>query len=52
MRGVRLNIMDIVAVHKGAGQIVPPARRAIYGAFLTAKPRLIEPVYLSEIKCC
>ncbi|KAK5953125.1 hypothetical protein OHC33_005693 [Knufia fluminis] len=32
-------------VRRGAGQIIPAARRAVYSAFLTAQPRLMEPVY-------
>ena len=54
MRGVRFNITDAVvhsdpACRKG-GQIIPTARRAILAAFLTARPRLYEPVYLVEIQ--
>lgn len=40
------NPMDLVA-----GQMIPTARRAFYSAFLTASPRLMEPVYLTEIQC-
>ncbi|RZB66264.1 Elongation factor 2 [Glycine soja] len=32
------------------GQIISTARRACYAAMLTAKPRLLEPVYLVEIQ--
>jgi len=32
-------------VRRGAGQIIPAARRAVYSSFLTAQPRLMEPVY-------
>ncbi|KAL6011069.1 hypothetical protein ACLOJK_001513 [Asimina triloba] len=31
-------------------EIIPTARRVIYAAQLTAKPRLLEPVYLVEIQ--
>ncbi len=38
MRGVRLNILDATlhsdAIHRGAGQIIPTFRRAIFGAQL------------------
>jgi len=55
MRGVRFNIHDVTlhtdAIHRGGGQIIPTARRVIYAAALTAKPTLLEPVYLVEIMC-
>lgn len=54
MRGVAFEIMDVVlhtdAIHRGGGQLVPTARRVMYAAQLTAKPRLLEPVYLVEIQ--
>ncbi|TKY49374.1 Elongation factor 2 [Spatholobus suberectus] len=52
MRGVCFEICDVVlhadAIHRGGGQIIPTARRVFYAAMLTAKPRLLEPVYLVE----
>lgn len=55
MRGVRFNIYDVTlhadAIHRGGGQIIPTARRVLYASILTAKPRLMEPVYLCEIQC-
>lgn len=55
MRGVRFNIQDVTlhadAIHRGGGQIIPTCRRVIYASFLTAEPRLQEPVYLCEIQC-
>lgn len=36
--------------HRGAGQIIPAARRAAYSAMLTAQPRLMEPILLVEIQ--
>ncbi|PAN28749.1 hypothetical protein PAHAL_5G176400 [Panicum hallii] len=54
MRGVCFELRDVVlhadAIHRGGGQIIPTARRAIYAAQLTAMPRLMEPVYLVEIQ--
>lgn len=54
MRGIKFNIVNVHtyvdAIHRGGGQIIPPARRAYYGAQLTASPRLIEPVFLCEIQ--
>ncbi|KAK6921483.1 Elongation factor EFG, domain V-like [Dillenia turbinata] len=47
-------VCDVVlhadAIHRGGGQIIPTARTVIYAAQLTAKPRLLEPVYLVEIQ--
>merc|ERR1719283_712238 len=55
MRGVRFNIYDVTlhtdAIHRGGGQIIPTARRCLYACQLTAKPALLEPVYLVEIQC-
>merc|ERR1712071_604180 len=55
LRAVRFNIHDVTlhadAIHRGGGQIIPPARRVLYAAMLTAAPRLMEPVYLCEIQC-
>merc|ERR1711973_699890 len=59
MRSTRFNIYDVAlhadAIHRGGGQIIPTARRALYACALTAKPVLMEPVYLVEIQvavCC
>jgi U5 small nuclear ribonucleoprotein component len=38
------------AVYRGGGQMIPTARRVCYSAFLTATPRLMEPVYQVEIQ--
>jgi elongation factor 2 len=54
MRGVRFDVHDVTlhadAIHRGGGQIIPTARRCFYAAVLTAKPRLLEPVYMVEIQ--
>ncbi|CAM6099126.1 unnamed protein product [Calypogeia fissa] len=54
MRGIAFEVCDVVlhadAIHRGGGQIIPTARRVMYAAQLTAKPRLMEPVYLVEIQ--
>jgi elongation factor 2 len=54
MRGIVFELHDVVlhadAIHRGGGQIIPTCRRALYAAQLTAKPRLLEPVYLVEIQ--
>merc|ERR1719401_1136371 len=55
MRGIRFNLEDVTlhsdAIHRGAGQIMPPTRRACFAAELTGKPTLQEPVFLVEITC-
>lgn len=38
-------------IFRGAGQIIPMTRSAVYSSFLTATPRLMEPVMISEIIC-
>jgi elongation factor 2 len=54
MRGVRFNIHDVTlhadAIHRGGGQIIPTTRRCLYACQLTAKPCLMEPIYLVEIQ--
>ncbi|OMO83123.1 hypothetical protein COLO4_22682 [Corchorus olitorius] len=54
MRGVCFEMCDVVihpdAINRGGGQIIPTARRAFLASQLTAKPRLLEPVYLVEIQ--
>jgi elongation factor 2 len=53
MRGVRINIVDAVlhtdSIHRGGGQIIPAARRLYYACELTGEPRLMEPIFLTEI---
>merc|ERR1712013_653137 len=55
MRGIRFNLMDVTlhadSIHRGAGQIMPPTRRACFAAEMTGKPTLQEPVFLVEITC-
>jgi len=55
LRNVRFNLYDVAlhadAIHRGGGQIIPTARRVLYGCCLTAEPRLLEPVYQVEIQC-
>jgi len=54
MRGVRFNIMDVTlhadAIHRGASQIMPTARRVFYASMLLAEPAILEPVYQVEIQ--
>jgi len=53
LRGCRFNLMDITlhadAIHRGAGQIMPPMKRAIYACQLKSGPALLEPLYVCDI---
>lgn len=53
IRGTKFRLLDAAvaaeAVHRGGGQLIPTARRVTYSAFLTATPRLLEPVLLVEL---
>merc|ERR1719284_886075 len=55
MRGIRFNLTDVTlhtdAIHRGAGQIMPPTRRACFAAEMQGKPSLQEPIFLVEITC-
>merc|ERR1712001_518366 len=55
MRGCRFGIYDVTlhadAIHRGAGQIMPTARRVLFASQLTAEPRLLEPIFQVEIQC-
>jgi len=53
MRGIRFNIDDITlhadSIHRGAGQIMPPCKRAIYACQLNSEPIIYEPMYRCDI---
>jgi elongation factor 2 len=53
LRGVRCNLEDLTlhadSIHRGAGQIMPPCKRAIYACQLISEPCLYEPMYLCDI---
>lgn len=53
MRGIRFNLNDITlhadAIHRGAGQIMPPVKRAMFGCQIDAGPSLLEPMYQCSI---
>lgn len=55
VRACRFNIHDVTlhadAIHRGGGQLIPTCRRVVYASMLTAKPTLMEPIYLVEIQC-
>merc|ERR1712025_84693 len=52
-RGIRVNIDDVVlhadAIHRGAGQIMPCAKKVFYAAQIASSPILWEPLYLVDI---
>merc|ERR1719189_1974220 len=53
LRGVRFNIEDVTlhadAIHRGAGQIMPCARKVYYAAEIASSPKMMEPMYLIDI---
>jgi small GTP-binding protein len=53
MRGIRFDLMDVVlhadAIHRGAGQIMPPMKRAMSCSQLLSEPALQEPMYRVDI---
>jgi len=53
MRGIRFNINDIVlhadAIHRGAGQLMPAVKQAMFGCQIDAGPALMEPMYQCSI---
>jgi len=54
MMGVRFNLHDANlhadSIHRGAGQLLSPARNSMFAAMLVAQPALLEPIYLVEIQ--
>jgi elongation factor 2 len=55
VRAVRFDIHDVTlhrdSMHRGGGQIIPAARRCLYGSMFSASPALLEPVYNVEVQC-
>lgn len=54
MRDVKMRLLDAVVaeepLYRSGGQVIPAARRVAYSAFLTATPRLMEPIYYVEVQ--
>ena len=54
MRGLFIEINDVVlhadSIHRGAGQIMPPMKRAIFGCQIASGPRLMEPMFICDIQ--
>jgi len=55
LRGCRFNLLDITlhadAIHRGAGQIGPCAKKVLAACCMKSGPRLLEPLYLCDIQC-
>uniref|UniRef100_K3WMC9 Tr-type G domain-containing protein n=1 Tax=Globisporangium ultimum (strain ATCC 200006 / CBS 805.95 / DAOM BR144) TaxID=431595 RepID=K3WMC9_GLOUD len=55
IRNTKFKILDATIasepIHRGGGQVIPTSRRVAYSAFLTATPRILEPIYSIEIQC-
>mmetsp|Transcript_72611 Transcript_72611/g.115889 ORF Transcript_72611/g.115889 Transcript_72611/m.115889 type:complete len:852 (+) Transcript_72611:79-2634(+) len=53
MRGIRYNITDVKlhadAIHRGAGQIMPCAKKVFSACQIASGPKLLEPMYLVDI---
>ena len=53
MRGIKFVIMDATLhadnIHRGGGQIIPCARRAMTAAQYTADPCLMEPIFALDV---
>jgi len=53
MRACCFRLMDLTmhadAIHRGAGQIMPPCKRAMYACQIRSEPRLLEPMYVVDI---
>nr|XP_022292607.1 elongation factor 2-like [Crassostrea virginica] len=54
MRGVQFNLEDLTAhqdpAHRKGAQMIPATRRCLFASFLTASPRILEPVYQVDIE--
>ena len=55
VRSTKIKLLDVTLankpIHRGAGQLIPTARKVVHSSILTASPRLMEPVYRLEIEC-
>ncbi|CDF39943.1 Elongation factor Tu GTP-binding domain-containing protein 2 [Chondrus crispus] len=55
VRGVKMRLLDASIASReflrSPAQIIPTCRRVAYSSILTANPRLMEPVYRTEIIC-
>ncbi|KAF1325147.1 Translation elongation factor aef-2, partial [Globisporangium splendens] len=55
LHGMRVNLLDVTmmngAIKRGAGQIIPTIRRAVFACQMASKPILLEPVYAVAFEC-
>ena len=55
VRATKIKILDAVLadkpIHRGGGQVIPTARRAVHSSVLTGTPKLMEPIYRLQIQC-
>lgn len=55
IRNTKFKILDAVIsgseIQRSGTQIIPMTRRACYTGFLTASPRLMEPIYIADMTC-
>ena len=55
VRGCKVKLLDAtlaqMPIMRGGGQIIPTMRRCVYSSFLTASPKLMEPIYRLQIQC-
>lgn len=53
--GVRFDLTDALfhsdAMHRGSAEIIPTTRRSLTASMLSAKARLMEPIYSVEVNC-
>ena len=53
MRGIRYNILDVKlhadSIHRGAGQIMPCAKKVFFATQIASFPKIMEPMYLVDI---
>jgi len=53
LRGIRFNVLDLTlhadSIHRGAGQIMPPTKRAMSACQIISGPSLLEPMYKVDI---
>ncbi|KAK0627848.1 hypothetical protein B0T14DRAFT_580142 [Immersiella caudata] len=55
LRGVRVELRDFATIaefrHRGAGQVIPAARKGVYAGVLLGSPRMLRPVCGVVVDC-
>jgi len=53
LRGCRFNVEDLTlhadAIHRGAGQLMPTMKRAMFACQIKSTPKILEPMYICDI---